>query len=78
MLVPAQAPNEAHQNGGVHRRASMSIKANTAWLSTMQAAIEHTVIISEILDPRTRHLIQAGWPICLATDTRLRRSHADR
>ena len=34
------------------------VQANAAWLRTMQTAVNKTMIISEILDPRTRALIQ--------------------
>ena len=37
-----------------------------AWYDEMATAVNRTVIISEILDSRTRHLIQVGSPIALA------------
>ena len=46
------------------------VQANAAWLRTMQTAVNKTMIISEILDPRTRALIQVNplgplvWTMC--------------
>ena len=33
---------------------------NASWSDNLMGAVQRTVIISEILDSRTRHLIQAG------------------
>jgi len=44
------------------RESSNGIQANAAWLGTMQTAVKKTSIVSEILDPRTRNLIQAPPP----------------
>ncbi|KAK9820268.1 hypothetical protein WJX72_008313 [[Myrmecia] bisecta] len=43
------------------RDATLSLQRTTSsgpWYDNMQSAVRHTVIISEILDARTRHLVQ--------------------
>ena len=42
------------------RLMKKSQSANSMWYDSMQKAIHQTVIISEILDSRTRHLISVG------------------
>lgn len=42
-----------------------SVSGNSMWYDSMQKAIHQTVIISEILDSRTRHLISVRMPPCL-------------
>ena len=40
--------------------STVSKKEDTSWSENLMGAVQRTVIISEILDSRTRHLIQAG------------------
>jgi hypothetical protein len=40
------------------RRQSTIKHQQTMWYDTMEDAVKHTIIISEILDTRTRHLVQ--------------------
>ena len=44
-------------------RRQSTIKHNQPmWYDTMLDAVKHTIIISEILDTRTRHLVQVALP----------------
>lgn len=44
------------------RTQKETARANAQWLSAMQDAVKRTMVISEILDPRTRSLIQVLPP----------------
>jgi hypothetical protein len=48
---------------GMSKTQRAMVQANAAWLGTMQTAVKKTSIVSEILDPRTRNLIQAPPPL---------------
>ena len=49
----------------LRRQSTIKRDNRIMWYDSMQNAIKQTIIISEILDTRTRHLIQ----VCLASHT---------
>jgi hypothetical protein len=44
----------------LRRQSTIKRDNRIMWYDSMQNAIKQTIIISEILDTRTRHLIQAS------------------
>ena len=59
----------ALRSGAARRQSTIKRDNRIMWYDSMQNAIKQTIIISEILDTRTRHLIQ----VCLTSYTS--RSH---
>lgn len=49
----------------MRRQKSMGATTRGAWYDEMAGAVNRTVIISEILDSRTRHLIQVLPSACI-------------
>ena len=49
----------------LRRQTTRRREGQAAWYDDMRGAVRNTIIISEILDTRTRHLIQARASPCL-------------
>ena len=50
----------------LRRQTTMRREGRVMWYDNMEGAVRQTIIISEILDTRTRHLIQVPLQLPLA------------